>query len=44
MLLKNHLVKKKGAKDFLWFISLGRVNIAPGEAEEKVVLFWLLAV
>jgi hypothetical protein len=31
--------EKKGAMDFLGFISLGRVDVAPGEAEEKVVLF-----
>jgi hypothetical protein len=29
---------KKGAKDFLRSISLGRGDVAPGEAEEKVVL------
>jgi hypothetical protein len=32
-----------GTKDFLRFISLGRGGIAPGEAEEKVVLEFVVS-
>lgn len=42
MLWKKHLMKKV-RKTFLRFISLGRGGIAPGEAEEKVVLVFLVS-
>jgi hypothetical protein len=42
MLWKKRLVRK-AQKTFLRFMSLGRVDIAPGEAEEKVILKSLLA-
>ena len=43
MLWKKPPYWKKGRKTFLRSMSLGRVDIAPGEAEEKVVLKLLLA-
>ena len=42
MLWKKHLMKKV-RKTFLRFISLGRGGIAPGEAEEKVVLKFVVS-